>query len=308
MTQAPETGHRRAPVATLQRDEGADVTGDTVTLTSQVSLRGRVFGAAAFGATEPLEFFGSGMVTLSFSAFTNRNGIRAWRFDSAVYTFDSSFGIELAAPNGGETLYQETAYPLQWVAQGGAGGIQRIDVSTSGDGGSTWEPVPECTGLAGVAHSCLWRAPGPPSVARLISVAATDALGRAATDASNDGFGIVAGRCTSRISNDAVAVSVTHTLFSPAPVPNSPAGTFVIDADVSNASSRILDGPVNFVVRTLTGGNQLISATEGAGGVGSKQAVTPTLRQGTTTQVRLVIGLATRQPFEFFVDLEACAP
>jgi len=115
--------------------------------------------------------------------------------------------------------------------------------------------------------------------------------------------------CPSHLVNNALDVSVSTTSFDPTPVPNGPAGVFFIDAAITNTSPQELEGPVKFVVGKLTGNNRLLSATEGDGGVGSKHIVTETLAPGATVQhVLLAVGLATPDPFEFFVDAEACAP
>jgi hypothetical protein len=115
--------------------------------------------------------------------------------------------------------------------------------------------------------------------------------------------------CPAQPINDAISVSVNSTSFDPTPLSGSPAGTFFINAALTNTSSELLDGPVKFVVGKLTGGNRLLSATEGDGHVWSKQVVAQTtLAPGAAVNVQLAVGLATRNPFEFFVDAEACAP
>jgi hypothetical protein len=114
--------------------------------------------------------------------------------------------------------------------------------------------------------------------------------------------------CPAKPINDAVSVSVNSTSFDPTPVPGGPAGTFFIDATLTNTSAQTLEGPIKLVVGKLTGSNRLLSATEGAGGVWSKQIVAQTLAPGATVQhVSMAVSLATRNPFEFFVDAEACA-
>jgi hypothetical protein len=113
--------------------------------------------------------------------------------------------------------------------------------------------------------------------------------------------------CASKSINSSVSVSVKSTSFDPTPVPFGAAGTFFIDAAVTNTSQQALEGPVKFVVGQLTGSNRLLSVTEGDGGVWSKQVVSQTLAPGAAVNVRLAIGLATRNPFEFFVDAEGCS-
>ena len=60
-------------------------------------------------------------------------------------------------------------------------------------------------------------------------------------------------------------------------------------------------------MKTLTNGNKLLSATEGDGGVTSKQAIDAgpddTLMPNESATVQFRIGLANRSRFEFFVDV-----
>jgi hypothetical protein len=95
------------------------------------------------------------------------------------------------------------------------------------------------------------------------------------------------------------------TSFDPTPVPDAPAGTFTIGATFTNTSGTPLRFPF-FTVAELSGDNLLLNAEEGARGVGA--TVTPDvgdqlLSPGETVQVDFVIGLQTRTPFTFFVDL-----
>lgn len=97
------------------------------------------------------------------------------------------------------------------------------------------------------------------------------------------------------------------TSFNPDPVLNAPAGTFTITATFNNkrSSPHILN-PF-FKVAELSGGNLLLNADGGAGGVGA--TLTPDVGDGgilspeESFAVDFVIGLQTRNCFRFFVDL-----
>jgi len=108
--------------------------------------------------------------------------------------------------------------------------------------------------------------------------------------------------------NDMVALAPElDTSFNPDPFANAPAGTFTITATFNNksSSSHILN-PF-FKVVELSGGNLLLNADGGLGGVGA--TLTPDvgddgiLSPGESFTVDFVIGLQTRNRFKFFVDL-----
>ena len=95
------------------------------------------------------------------------------------------------------------------------------------------------------------------------------------------------------------------TVFDPMPVPGGPAGTFTITAMFTNTSALPLRFPF-FGVNTLTGGNRLLNADGGIGGVGA--TVTPEvgdeiLAPGEAVTVDFVIGLQRHERFTFLVDL-----
>ena len=109
------------------------------------------------------------------------------------------------------------------------------------------------------------------------------------------------------IVNDLVTFVVQNTSLNPTPVPGGPAGVFTITARLTNKSTENILEPINAVVKTLTNGNKLLSATEGDGGAGSKQAIDAGSddilipKESATVQFR--IGLANRNRFSFFVDV-----
>jgi hypothetical protein len=97
------------------------------------------------------------------------------------------------------------------------------------------------------------------------------------------------------------------TASDPTPVPDGPAGTFTITATFTNTSATALHVPF-FTVTELSGDNLVLNADEGVQGVGATR--TPevgdrVLAPGETVTVDFRIGLQTRAPFRFFVDLLA---
>jgi hypothetical protein len=109
------------------------------------------------------------------------------------------------------------------------------------------------------------------------------------------------------IVNNKVNFVVQSTSLSPTPVPGGPAGVFTITARLTNTSTENIHEPINAIVRTLTNGNKLLSATEGNGGVTSKQAIDAgsdnVLIPNESATVQFRIGLANRNRFSFFVDV-----
>ena len=112
------------------------------------------------------------------------------------------------------------------------------------------------------------------------------------------------------IVNDLVseAKEERSTSFSSDPVPNGPAGTFTITAiftNTSNAATPIFS-PF-FEVIKLTGGNLLLNADGGAGGVGA--TLTPDVGDdgvfspGESFTAVFEIGLQKKEKFTFLVDL-----
>jgi hypothetical protein len=106
--------------------------------------------------------------------------------------------------------------------------------------------------------------------------------------------------------NDLVTLaSGLATSFHPTPVSGGPAGTFTITATFTNTSNT----PLRFLffgVHELSGGNLLLNADSGPGGVGA--TLTPAtgdavFAAGETVTVEFVIGLQTRARFTFLVDL-----
>ncbi len=110
-----------------------------------------------------------------------------------------------------------------------------------------------------------------------------------------------------QIINGKVNLVVQSTSFNPTPVSGGPAGTFTVIARLTNKSTQVIRVPIRANVKTLTNGNKLLSATEGDGGVTSKQAIhagpDDALMPNESATVQFRIGLMNRNRFEFFVDV-----
>jgi hypothetical protein len=115
--------------------------------------------------------------------------------------------------------------------------------------------------------------------------------------------------------NDHLSLIHTEIEFTPTPMQGGPAGTYIITATFENLS---LDGSISpaaftaltFIVTKLTGGNLLLNADKGTGGVGSSLTAPFTgeysdrlLSPGERFTVDFIIGLASVEPFEFFMDV-----
>ena len=108
------------------------------------------------------------------------------------------------------------------------------------------------------------------------------------------------------VVNDLVTLSSLATSFDPTPVDGAPAGTFTITATFTNTSSTVIHDPI-FLVTQLSGGNQLLNADGGPGGVGA--LLTPNvgadgiLSPDESFTTAFGIGLQVHAFFTFFVDL-----
>jgi hypothetical protein len=108
------------------------------------------------------------------------------------------------------------------------------------------------------------------------------------------------------IVNDLVALANVSTNWDSTPVPGGPAGTFRITAEFTNTSNQAIVHPFAEVVE-LTGGNLLLNADGGAGGVGARvtssdSVSNPFLPRATDT-LEFLIGLQKQEPFTFFVNM-----
>ena len=99
------------------------------------------------------------------------------------------------------------------------------------------------------------------------------------------------------------------TSYDPTPIsPYAPAGVYTLDATFQNTSTVALSD-IYFEVMILSGGNVLLNADGGPGGVGAILSVPATrlstdgiLQPGESFDVVFEVGLATPGSFDFFVD------
>jgi hypothetical protein len=102
-----------------------------------------------------------------------------------------------------------------------------------------------------------------------------------------------------------VQVTGLTTSLDATPVPGGPAGTFFINATLTNTSNQTIGEPFVEVV-TLTGGNLLLNAEGGRGGVGARIKLpngSTGFGPGASRTVQFQIGLQQKAPFTFFIDV-----
>jgi hypothetical protein len=139
----------------------------------------------------------------------------------------------------------------------------------------------------------------------------TDQLGHSRIDGDGDGtvicdIGAIEFSPGAMIVNGLVSLAPLVTAFHATPVPGGPAGTYTIRATFTNESATPIHDPF-FRVTTLTGGNLLLNAGGGPGGVGATLTGDPgpdaILSPGESLTAEFIIGLQERVPFTFLVDL-----
>ncbi len=110
--------------------------------------------------------------------------------------------------------------------------------------------------------------------------------------------------------NSLVSVGNITTAFDPTPLSNAPAGTFYITAEFVNASAESIFHHFAEVTE-ITGGDLLLNADGGAGGVGAQltpaQDADSSLAPGASETVQFVIGLQAPDPFTFLINMRGDA-
>lgn len=95
--------------------------------------------------------------------------------------------VIVLGPDGGESFDANTVTAVTWSATD-AGGIARVDIHMSDDGGSTWKPIGLNVGNAGTWD---WFVPNLPGALTRIRVSAIDNAGNPGQDASDASFTVV---------------------------------------------------------------------------------------------------------------------
>lgn len=108
--------------------------------------------------------------------------------------------------------------------------------------------------------------------------------------------------------NDLLNLDNITTSYNPTPVPDAPAGVYTISATFSNISATDIKD-LFFNVAELTGGNVVLNADGGAGGVGPTVSVPlevlsddAVLTPRESFTIDFDIGLTSLNSFDFFVD------
>lgn len=136
--------------------------------------------------------------------------------------------VNLLQPEAKGKILSGRPYTITWDASD-PDGLAGFDVLLSIDGGATYAPIAECTGLSGAARSCAWASPGPETSTARIRVVVNDTGGDVGIDESDANFSIVS-------LPDLVITATSH---SPARL--SPGSDFTATdtvRNVGNTSSR----------------------------------------------------------------------
>lgn len=126
-------------------------------------------------------FFGSDRLTFK---------VNDGRLDSLEATVDITVNrntVTLVTPNGGESVFVNAPYTVQWTS---AGPAASFDLLLSRNAGSTWAPIVGCTSLPASTQSCVWTPSTPASSTAQIQVVMRDGSGASVTDVSNASFSI----------------------------------------------------------------------------------------------------------------------
>lgn len=94
--------------------------------------------------------------------------------------------VRVLDPNGGEVLRAGRRYTIRWMASD-PGGIQRVVIKYSVDGGASWLTVAELSGNSGFFR---WLVPRTPTQQALIKITVHDTSGNTASDTSDRSFTI----------------------------------------------------------------------------------------------------------------------
>jgi hypothetical protein len=114
--------------------------------------------------------------------------------------------VTLVRPAGGERVFAGTPYILQWTASDDIG-VTGVDAAFSADGGASFTPIAECTGLPGNAQTCAWTAPSPTTTQGRIRVTARDEAGHSGSALSSANVTVASGAASLTLTAPNTAVS-----------------------------------------------------------------------------------------------------
>jgi aqualysin 1 len=107
--------------------------------------------------------------------------------------------VTLVRPTGGERLFTGTPFTIAWDTPDDSA-FATFDVLLSTNRGASYQPIPDCTGIARTERSCTWLAPGPLTTEARIRIEARNGAALLAFDQSTANVSIVAGAATLTIS------------------------------------------------------------------------------------------------------------
>jgi hypothetical protein len=272
--------------------------GGTLLITNSTIARNGAFGPGSGIANL------RGTMTLADSTVSgnraNFEGGGIWVFDGAVTLQNTILAKNMSGPIGFETT-------SDCIGDLTSFGSNLIGVNC----GIPLQPS-DLTGDPGLGDFIDDGAPGNGRFPLLFGSAAIDAGNNAACQPTDQLDTPRSGPCDIGaiefypVVNDLVAVGNLTTDFDPSPVPGGPAGTFRIAAEFINTSNQAIVNPFAEVVE-LSGGNLLLNADGGAGGVGarltSSNGSSTSIEAGTSSTFEFLIGLRQQEPFTFLVNM-----
>jgi probable HAF family extracellular repeat protein len=124
---------------------------------------------------------------------------------TVLLTVTPSLAVAVVGPNGGEKVFNGVLTIARWTVSSAA----LVDVELSRNGGTSFVPIPGCTGLPGAATSCSWTPSGSSTTNARIRVTARDAATGVVTDASDAAFTISTAVPAITVTSPNTAVSWT---------------------------------------------------------------------------------------------------
>jgi hypothetical protein len=198
------------------------------------------------------------------------------------------------------------SFQVQWSGTDEGAGILDYTIFVSEDGGAFTPFLRETTSASATFTGQLGKAYAFYSVARDQTGNVEDVpSGPDTTTRVTDVVAVV---------NDELSAETGSGISNPTPVPDGPAGTFSFTSEFCNIGTKQLTA-LKSMTTTLTGGNILLNRDSGTPpGVGSELTFPANggyadlkLDPNECVDVSYTIGLATDDPFDFFVDVVGIA-